>query len=296
MNDDLCGASTAAIRVTSQPPYHLGPCVLRKDHDGPVHQDANGTQWTGDVGAPLPTGHTDLRDQIEAAIRDGAYTCPGDGCQLTEAECQGEHPITWAGTHTDPTNGKVTMWVEGTTDGLADAAMPVVHAALAEKEGEIRRLRDYAERFPDAHADFGNGCADWCYRCRLDRAEEAEAAVQRVRVLIASWRGTPYNLAANDVRGALGWPSEATRDEFAASPPLSSLVGLADGTDWQPVETDKQRAQRAEAAIGRVRALCEQEQERAARSFAVDYTGTPFPAMVPVKDVLAALDQPKKNT
>lgn len=25
----------------------IGPCVLRRDHDGPVHQAADGVQWTG---------------------------------------------------------------------------------------------------------------------------------------------------------------------------------------------------------------------------------------------------------
>lgn len=75
---DLCGASTGAIRLGDEAPFHIGPCVLRKDHDGPVHQAQDGTQWAGDVGrvseaASRPdvpdAGGSELRDRIDEALR-----------------------------------------------------------------------------------------------------------------------------------------------------------------------------------------------------------------------------------
>ena len=52
---ETCGASTRGIRLGDNPPYHLGPCVLRAGHDGPIHQTADGVQWMGDVGSDQPT-------------------------------------------------------------------------------------------------------------------------------------------------------------------------------------------------------------------------------------------------
>lgn len=59
---ELCGASTGAIRLGDEPPHHIGPCVLRKDHDGPVHQAADGSQWAGDVGR-------DTGQELDEAVR-----------------------------------------------------------------------------------------------------------------------------------------------------------------------------------------------------------------------------------
>jgi hypothetical protein len=55
-------------------------------------------------------------------------------------------------------------------------------------------------------------------------------------------------------------------------------------------------AERAEAAVERVRALAEAAQERAAKSFSRDVTGKPFAASILTSDVLAALDKPAKET
>ena len=52
---ETCGASTRGIRLGDNPSYHLGPCVLRAGHDGPIHQTADGVQWMGDVGSDQPT-------------------------------------------------------------------------------------------------------------------------------------------------------------------------------------------------------------------------------------------------
>lgn len=62
---ETCGASTGAIRLGDEPPHHIGPCVLRKDHDGPVHQAQDGTQWAGDVGrAPEAAPRPDVPDEL----------------------------------------------------------------------------------------------------------------------------------------------------------------------------------------------------------------------------------------
>lgn len=66
---EMCGASTGAIRLGDEPPHHIGPCVLRKDHDGPVHQAQDGTQWAGDVGrAPEAAPRPDVPDEAVAAF------------------------------------------------------------------------------------------------------------------------------------------------------------------------------------------------------------------------------------
>lgn len=56
---EWCGASTRGFG-----PMPLGPCVLRHGHDGPVHQDENGAQWTDprpatEGGLMCPTGDYD---------------------------------------------------------------------------------------------------------------------------------------------------------------------------------------------------------------------------------------------
>ena len=69
-----CGASSR-IGFHYLVPY-FGPCVLRAGHDGPVHEDANGVQWTdprpakaGDLAALCPpTG--DLPDECTGCGRD----------------------------------------------------------------------------------------------------------------------------------------------------------------------------------------------------------------------------------
>lgn len=62
---ETCGASTGAIRLGDAPPHHIGPCVLRKDHDGPVHQAQDGTQWVGDVGrAPEAAPRPDVPEGV----------------------------------------------------------------------------------------------------------------------------------------------------------------------------------------------------------------------------------------
>lgn len=66
---ETCGASTRGIRLGDNPPYYLGPCVLRKDHDGPVHQAEDGAEWMGDVGSDQPTTpRRDVPDELTALI------------------------------------------------------------------------------------------------------------------------------------------------------------------------------------------------------------------------------------
>jgi hypothetical protein len=53
--NEICGASTVGILADGMP---LGPCMLRANHDGPLHQDADGCQWTDpqpdQEGGPMP--------------------------------------------------------------------------------------------------------------------------------------------------------------------------------------------------------------------------------------------------
>jgi hypothetical protein len=57
----------------------LGPCVLRHQHDGPVHQDADGARWSTVVRAvdKAPTTTTDdaphLRQLIADALENADY-------------------------------------------------------------------------------------------------------------------------------------------------------------------------------------------------------------------------------
>ena len=52
----------------------LGPCVLRADHDGPVHQDAKGVRWGGEAAPADPAGQNapsgDLAARLDAAHRE----------------------------------------------------------------------------------------------------------------------------------------------------------------------------------------------------------------------------------
>lgn len=40
-----CDASTIAATGSVTGPHLFGPCILRQDHDGPVHKDATGATW-----------------------------------------------------------------------------------------------------------------------------------------------------------------------------------------------------------------------------------------------------------
>jgi hypothetical protein len=104
--------------------------------------------------------------------------------------------------------------------------LPVEQRQRAE---EAERQRDTAhrmmERFPDVHMRFGvvgvvepedAACADWCYACRLNRAErqrdEALAAVQRVRDLAHDMRNiTGARAWAERLDAALDQPEETPR-------------------------------------------------------------------------------------
>ena len=42
----MASATCDASRIAPIGETLIGPCILRHQHDGPVHQDANGTRWT----------------------------------------------------------------------------------------------------------------------------------------------------------------------------------------------------------------------------------------------------------
>lgn len=78
---EMCGASTGGIRLGGAPPHHIGPCVLRHGHDGPIHQAADGVQWAGTVGsAPRPYVH----------LTYGSWEASGHQCgDLRPGGCDG---------------------------------------------------------------------------------------------------------------------------------------------------------------------------------------------------------------
>lgn len=112
----LCGVSTPGL-VAGR---HLGPCILRSGHDGPMHQDGEGVQWAGSPGLlPEPTG--DLRERLADALRAAAHQCD-DHC-----DCRtGDHRVFVTALE----DGTITE-VEGTPEVIADAVLPVVEAETA---------------------------------------------------------------------------------------------------------------------------------------------------------------------
>ncbi|MCP9947218.1 hypothetical protein [Actinomadura madurae] len=72
-------------------------------------------------------------------------------------------------------------------------ALDTVHARVEETERQRDAAHGMLERIPDVHMKFGivgvvepedAACADWCFACRLERAE---AAVRRVQALVDSY-------------------------------------------------------------------------------------------------------------
>ncbi|HEX5568540.1 MAG TPA: hypothetical protein VFY14_16720 [Streptomyces sp.] len=137
---EQCGAS-ARIQIGPMP--YIGPCVLRHGHDGPVHQDAAGAQWTD----PRPATAEDSAGLCPASLRDQITRA------LDTAICDPE-----------------------ASEFLADAVMPVIEAETAalrqRAETAERRVEHFEEYAVQVDADLG---------IETQRAEEAEAAVQRVR-------------------------------------------------------------------------------------------------------------------
>lgn len=85
-------------------------------------------------------------------------------------------------------------------------------------DAEVKRWIAFIERGMDTHMKFSvvkpDGtteelpCADWCYACRV---EKAEAAVERARRLARRWAILrAYGGAAVELRKALADPEEST--------------------------------------------------------------------------------------
>jgi hypothetical protein len=70
MASSTCDASTLGIGGAV-----IGPCILRHQHDGPVHQDANGTQWT----APNPDDLAAAVARVRALAADMRTWCSPHG-------------------------------------------------------------------------------------------------------------------------------------------------------------------------------------------------------------------------
>lgn len=56
MNTDPTHIAICAENATRQPGPPIGPCVLRPQHQGRIHQDVRGVQWSTPVPAPAAGG------------------------------------------------------------------------------------------------------------------------------------------------------------------------------------------------------------------------------------------------
>lgn len=140
---ELCGASTR-IRHGAMP--FIGPCILRYRHDGPVHQDADGSQWTDPQpaadAAPLCPPAGDLRDRLIDAIR----RAPEDDDPPNEL-IRSVHP----------TMDEDFEVISGPPDDFADAVLPVTLAWAAEQtqraETAERAARVFCDQRDEARSD-----------------------------------------------------------------------------------------------------------------------------------------------
>ncbi|MDH6709784.1 hypothetical protein P3T27_006533 [Kitasatospora sp. MAA19] len=76
-----------------------------------------------------------LRDRIAASLRTAAYDC--DGCDLTERECDDQHPIQAAVLHHD-----VITSVYGDIDAIAAAVLAVVQPEIDRLRADLAAVRD----------------------------------------------------------------------------------------------------------------------------------------------------------
>lgn len=146
---DICGAS---IRGLFDSP--IGPCVLRADHRGPVHQAADGSKWS-EAATPVPAD--DLRDRIAEAIPYELIATPAVGIG------------------------------DARRDKIARAVMPAVQPALDAKDAEVERLRGELEHTKAALAGTSESARllmlDYAALTEKysDRARQAESEVERLR-------------------------------------------------------------------------------------------------------------------
>ncbi|OLT13034.1 hypothetical protein BJF79_03805 [Actinomadura sp. CNU-125] len=210
-----CGASKRVW--PGQPLPCIGPCVLRAGHDGPVHQDANGGQWTDPRPATAedaealcqPPRRSLLRDLTREAVDAGTYGEPAPEMAPTLREQVADLIRRWHADRATVCDDTCTCGLQGnvrdqladamrdmmiqTSTGaaaagavahiswsqLADAALPVVEAALA---------RARASCCEDGERTYGE-----MERHLTERAEKAEATVQRSREALAAFDGRGVN-------------------------------------------------------------------------------------------------------
>jgi hypothetical protein len=126
--DDLtktCGASTTALAVPQV--GALGPCVLRMDHDGPVHQAADGSQWT----QITPAVGSDLRDLLgaEAEVERLRFEEKHLRAELAKADAENNAA------------GNRAKRAEDHARYLDEDVIPPLRAALKEAEAERDALQ-----------------------------------------------------------------------------------------------------------------------------------------------------------
>ncbi|WNI19158.1 hypothetical protein [Actinacidiphila sp. ITFR-21] len=61
-----CDASTIMNLGFFGRPSTFGPCILRHEHDGPAHKDANGAEWRPTEGGVIEAPESMTEEQIDA--------------------------------------------------------------------------------------------------------------------------------------------------------------------------------------------------------------------------------------
>jgi hypothetical protein len=158
-------------------PVKAGPCVLRHRHDGPWHRDASGMEWAPNVDGQA-TSDDGLREQYAAAMREHYLIANRE-----EADADGNMPCR-CGDWREP--GSMGTDEEDWDHHLADA----VFAVRDRRMEQLRHERDLAvahdrQPYPTQWA-YDQACA--ALREQRERAEEAEAAITRVRAKVTDWR------------------------------------------------------------------------------------------------------------
>lgn len=123
----------------------------------------------------------DLRTRIAEAIRRAAFDCPGDNCELSDQECNGQHPIEVEVLHF----GQVAS-VYGDVDALADVVMTVVQPELVRRDSDLAVGR---EAFKEACAKRDGHFQQFLWGELTERRKERD----RYR---AAWKSSRHRAAA----------------------------------------------------------------------------------------------------
>ncbi|MEU2134958.1 hypothetical protein [Streptomyces sp. NPDC018352] len=193
-----------------------GPCVLRPNHLGHIHQDMRGVQWatrpdrTPGHPATCPTSPTGWHHYNEGNGRPESRTC--DHCGAGGCCACGGGPVVYRNHLEQPfcwpcADGQASP---ATCSGSADELQVRLHAALRVIGRAEREITELCQRLAETEQglkDVQEGRREWAALCAkaIRRQVSAEGAVARGRALAGRWQsqGRPYSLYARDVLDAL---------------------------------------------------------------------------------------------